>query len=192
MLGNFKDPVFGFAHHRGFTHSFLGIALVSALVVGFMYLVWRSAAAKRKIPICLRAGACCFCYACLAGLSHILLDFTNNYGVRPLLAVSGKMVFLGYRFHRGANILVSLIAGLASAVAFRADQRGSRRRQKGPRGSLAATVALIGVIGCGASATTNTAAPSMPMQSRTYENADPIRVSAYPLCVESVSMAWRR
>ena len=28
-----------------------------------------------------------FLYACLAGLSHILLDFTNNYGVRPFLAV---------------------------------------------------------------------------------------------------------
>ena len=41
VLGNFKGPVFGFAHHRGFTHSFLGLFLVSAVVVGFMYLVWR-------------------------------------------------------------------------------------------------------------------------------------------------------
>src|SRR5438874_13688203 len=24
-----------------------------------------------------------FCFACLGGLSHLLLDYTNNYGVRP-------------------------------------------------------------------------------------------------------------
>src|ERR1700690_791364 len=50
IVGNFKDPVFGFAHHRGFTHSFLGIALVSAIVVGLMYGVWRLGGRKTKDP----------------------------------------------------------------------------------------------------------------------------------------------
>ena len=36
VLGNFKGPVFGFAHHRGFTHSFLGSFLVAAVVVGLL------------------------------------------------------------------------------------------------------------------------------------------------------------
>src|SRR5437773_6830589 len=40
VLSSFKGPVFGFAHHRGFTHSFLGLILTSAVVVGLMYLVW--------------------------------------------------------------------------------------------------------------------------------------------------------
>jgi len=31
-----------------------------------------------------------FVYACIAGLSHILLDFTNNYGVRPFWPFSEK------------------------------------------------------------------------------------------------------
>src|SRR5512142_2023214 len=41
VFGRFGGPAFGFAHHRGFTHSFLGILLVSALVVGVLYLIWR-------------------------------------------------------------------------------------------------------------------------------------------------------
>src|SRR5207245_9072271 len=55
VLGNFKGAVFGFAHHRGFTHSFLGLFLVSAVVVGFMYLVWRLGGKKIRdsnLPPC--------------------------------------------------------------------------------------------------------------------------------------------
>jgi len=50
VLGEFKSRVFGFAHHRGFTHSFLGIALVSAVVVGLMYVIWRVRGRKLKDP----------------------------------------------------------------------------------------------------------------------------------------------
>src|SRR5438477_11804719 len=48
VLGSFKDPVFGFAHHRGFTHSFLGLVLVQTVVIGLMYLVWRMRGRKVK------------------------------------------------------------------------------------------------------------------------------------------------
>src|SRR5580700_906311 len=50
ILGNFKGPVFGFAHHRGFTHSILGSALMAALVVGFIYLIWRLRGRPIKDP----------------------------------------------------------------------------------------------------------------------------------------------
>src|SRR6476659_9009437 len=50
VFGRFKGPVFGFAHHRGFTHLFLGLVLVSAVVVGFMYLIWRVRGRKTKHP----------------------------------------------------------------------------------------------------------------------------------------------
>ena len=50
ILGNFKGPVFGFAHHRGFTHSFLGLVLVQALVVALIYVIWRVRGRKVKDP----------------------------------------------------------------------------------------------------------------------------------------------
>ena len=50
ILGNFRDPVFGFAHHRGFTHSFLGLPLVAALVLALVYGVWRIRGKKTQDP----------------------------------------------------------------------------------------------------------------------------------------------
>jgi inner membrane protein len=83
VLGIIKGPVFTFAHHRGFTHSFLGLFMVSALVVGFMYCVWRLRGRKTNIPYLPPRWGLLFLFAYIAGLSHILLDFTNSYGVRP-------------------------------------------------------------------------------------------------------------
>ncbi|MCU1299708.1 MAG: Membrane-bound metal-dependent hydrolase, partial [Acidobacteriaceae bacterium] len=36
VLGRIKGPVFAFAHHRGFTHSFLGLFLMSVIVIGLV------------------------------------------------------------------------------------------------------------------------------------------------------------
>jgi inner membrane protein len=78
VLGSFKGPVFGFEHHRGFTHSFLGLFLISGLVTGFMYLVWRLRGRKTNIPNLPPRWGLLFVFAYIAGLSHLLLDFTNN------------------------------------------------------------------------------------------------------------------
>src|ERR1035438_10608278 len=50
ILGRFGGSAFGFKHHRGFTHSFLGIPLVAAVVVGFIYLFWRMRGRKTRNP----------------------------------------------------------------------------------------------------------------------------------------------
>jgi inner membrane protein len=88
VLSRFGGPAFGFAHHRGFTHSFLGLPLDAAVVVGFIYVIWRLRGRKLKDPNLPPRWGLLFFYACLAGLSHILLDFTNNYGVRPFWPLS--------------------------------------------------------------------------------------------------------
>jgi inner membrane protein len=90
VLGELKGLVFGFAHHRGFTHSFLGIALMSAVVVGFVYVIWRLRGCKLNDPNLPPRWGLLFAFAYLAGLSHILLDYTNNYGVRPFWPFSEK------------------------------------------------------------------------------------------------------
>jgi hypothetical protein len=76
IVGQFRGPVFGFAHHRGFTHSFLGVPLVAALVVAFIYGIWRLRGRKAKNPNLPPRWGVLYLYACLAGLSHMLLDFT--------------------------------------------------------------------------------------------------------------------
>ena len=50
ILGRFVGPAFGFAHHRGFTHSFLGVPIDAVVVLGFVYLLWRMRGRKVKDP----------------------------------------------------------------------------------------------------------------------------------------------
>jgi inner membrane protein len=90
ILGRLRGPAFGFAHHRGFTHSFLGTPLTAALVLAFVYLIWRLRGRKTNDPNLPPRWGLLFLYACVGGLSHILLDFTNNYGVRPFWPFSEK------------------------------------------------------------------------------------------------------
>ena len=122
VLGRFRGPAFGFAHHRGFTHSFLGIVLMAAVVVGFVYLVWRLRGRKLIDPKLPPRWGLLFLYACLAGLSHILLDFTNNYGVRPFWPFSEKwyswdIVFIFEPVMFSCLLLGLIVEGDATLVA---------------------------------------------------------------------------
>ena len=83
VLSGLHGRAFSWAHHRGFTHSFLGVLIDAIAVTGFVYLMWRLRGRKTNDPDLPARWGLLFFYACLGGLSHILLDFTNNYGVRP-------------------------------------------------------------------------------------------------------------
>ena len=50
VFGSLRGSAFGFAHHRGFTHSFLGVPLDAMVVIGFVYLLWRVRGRKIKDP----------------------------------------------------------------------------------------------------------------------------------------------
>ena len=95
VLTRFKGSIEAFTHHRGITHTFVGVPFIAALTIAFVWIIHRiqmrspeKAAARverlrrRGYPTRVRWG---FLYLCalIAGFSHILLDYTNNYGVRP-------------------------------------------------------------------------------------------------------------
>jgi inner membrane protein len=180
IVGNFKDPVFGFAHHRGFTHSFLGLLLVQALVVGLIYVIWRLRGRKIKNPNLPPRWGLLFLFAYLAGLTHILLDFTNNYGVRPFWPFSEKWYSWDIVFIIEPVLLLLLIGGLVLPGLFSLinDEIGVRR--KGPAGRLAAVVALLGVIAVWGVRDYEHRRAVYALDSRLYNGADPVRVSAYP------------
>jgi inner membrane protein len=181
VLGQIKNPVFGFAHHRGFTHSLLGLALVSALVVGFIYVIWRWRGRKVKDPSLPPRWGLLFGFAYLAGLTHILLDFTNNYGVRPFWPFFEKWYSWDIVFIADPIILVLLVAGLVlpSLLGFVDRELGVRR--KAPRGRRGAILALIGVVALWGVRDYEHRRAVNALDARTYENADPVRASAFPL-----------
>lgn len=180
ILGEFNGRVFGFAHHRGFTHSFLGLLLTSALVVGFVYLIWRLRGRKIKNPDLPPRWGLLFGFAYLAGLTHILLDFTNNYGVRPFWPLSEKWYSWDIVFIVEPVILLLLVAGLVLPLFFGLINEEIGARGKGPKGRVGASLALIAIVALWGVRDYEHRRAVTALESRLYEGVDPMRVSAYP------------
>lgn len=92
VLWLFKGPVAAFEHHRGWTHAFIGLPLEAGAVVGVVWLIhrWRLKRERTKNTHSWKASTAApvhwsrlYVFSLIALLSHILLDWTNNYGVRP-------------------------------------------------------------------------------------------------------------
>ena len=180
VLSRFGGPAFGFAHHRGFTHSFVGVPIDAAVVLGFVYLIWRLRGRKIKDPNLPPRWGLLYLYACLAGLSHILLDFTNNYGVRPFWPFSEKWYSWDIVFIFEPIMFTCLLFGLIVPSFFKLIDSEIGARSRGPRGRIAATLALLAVVGLwGLRDFEHRRAVNM-LAARTYEGAEPLRASAYP------------
>jgi inner membrane protein len=184
VFGGFGGRAFGFAHHRGFTHSFLGVPLDAVVVVATVYLVWRLRGRKVRNPALPPRWGLLFLYACLAGLSHILLDFTNNYGVRPFWPFSGKwyswdIVFIVEPVMLGFMLLGLIVPSLSALID---KEIGARRR--GPRGRGAAVFALLGIVLMWGVRDYEHRRAVNALEARTYNGSEPLRVSAYPKMID--------
>jgi inner membrane protein len=180
VLGRFKGPAFGFAHHRGFTHSFLGVPLDAIVVVGFVYLLWRLRGRKLNNPNLPPRWGVLYLFACLAGLSHILLDFTNAYGVRPFWPFSERWYSWDIVFIFEPIMFTCLLLGLIVPALFALIDKEVGVRPHGPRGRVAATVGLIAVVLLWTVRDFEHRRAINALKARTYNNAEPIRASAYP------------
>jgi inner membrane protein len=143
----FRGPFADLETHRGFTHSFLGMLILSALLTLILVFLDKKFRLRHDIfrrPI---RPLRIFLLAYLGGLCHTFMDFTNNYGVRPFLPFSGKwfygdMVFvidpwmwlilggaaMWLTTNGGARIMVWSILGLIMSllIAFALQQPSDR------------------------------------------------------------------
>lgn len=105
-------PLVGFEHHRGITHTFIALPFEAAALTAVFWGVHR----LRKRPANRAPWSWGWLYGgILVGLlSHLLLDWTNNYGIRPSFPFdahwyAGSFVFivepLLYIFLVGALLL---------------------------------------------------------------------------------------
>lgn len=184
VLASFRGRAFGFAHHRGFTHSFVGILIDALVVVGFVYLIWRLRGRKTNDPNLPPRWGVLFLYACLAGLSHILLDFSNNYGVRPFWPFSEKWYSWDIVFIFEPVMFALLLLGLIAPALFSLIDHEIGARRRGPRGRVAATLALVGVVLMWGLRDYEHRRAVNALEARTYNSADPVRVSAYPTWID--------
>src|ERR1700757_4032150 len=114
VLWAFRGPVAGFQHHRGITHTFVAAPFIALVTVAVVWIIHRIRKKPTQAPV--RWGLL-WCFALVAALSHLLLDFTNNYGLRPFFPFnprwySGSFVFI----FEPVLFLILLIALIAPSL----------------------------------------------------------------------------
>ena len=148
MFWALRGPVEVLKHHRGITHTFIGVPVVAGVTVGAMWLLhwWNERRRRRKLSkMSLSPGEplpprleprnvhwgwlslTCF----IAALTHIALDWTNNYGVRPFFPFNprwyaGSFMFIGEPVLWGLFLLALVLPWLFGL----ADREIGARRPK--------------------------------------------------------------
>jgi len=148
VLWSVAGPVVSFAHHRGITHTFIAAPVMALAITGFVWCVDRLITSRRKPirdPQPIR-WLWVFLSALIADFSHLLLDWTNNYGVRPFYPFnthwySGDLVFIADPVLWGLLILALVVPAL---LGLTDREVGARRQQFRGRGW--AIFALIGMV----------------------------------------------
>ncbi len=167
-LWAFRGPVEAFQHHRGITHTFLGIPFEAAFIVLVLYGVhrWRAArhakrarpapvgdhvAIERPLTAAPVRWGLLYGFCIVALLSHLLLDYTNNYGLRPFYPFNPHWYAASIVFIFDPLIFALLLMGLIMPPIFRliGAEVGARRQPFAgtgwPRVALFLIVVLWGV-----------------------------------------------
>ncbi len=79
-------------HHRGITHSIVGVITLAVVVPTLVFAIERGWAAFRHRQSKTRYRGLLIASA-IATATHPLMDWTNNYGVRPFLPWSGRWFY---------------------------------------------------------------------------------------------------
>jgi inner membrane protein len=149
VLWRFAGPVASFQHHRGITHTLVGAPFVALAVTGVVYLWHRF----RKKPHVDRAGPpprwfLIWLFSLLAVLSHLLLDFTNNYGLRPVFPFNPRWYSWDIVFIFEPLIFLALLGALILPGIFGLADReiGARSQPFRGRGWAIAALSLIAAL----------------------------------------------
>jgi inner membrane protein len=176
VLAGLKGSITYLKYHRGIAHSCLGITVLSIILWGLIYWMGSKVKPKPGLPLNRRW----LLLAALLGTgSHLLLDFTNAYGVRPFLPFSARWYAWDIMPIFDPLLLALLIMGLAVPWLLRlvSEEVGARRPRLVPGAifCLGAMVALWGIRDLA-----HRRALSI-LDSHTYSGAAAQRLSALPV-----------
>ena len=155
-LWSLRGPIEGFQHHRGITHTFLGLPFEAALIVAAVYGLhrWRvrranaAATASRARPLTVAPVRWGVLYglALVALLSHLLLDYTNNYGLRPFFPFNDHWYAASIVFIFDPWMFAMLLGALIAPLLFGLVNAEVGAKKQPFRGRGWAIAALIGII----------------------------------------------
>ncbi len=142
----FHGPITGFAHHRGITHTFLGAPFMALAVTGIVYLIHRWRMGRKKPPAIAPRWPLIWLFALIADFSHILLDFTNNYGIRPFFPFNPHWYAWSIVFIFDPLIFLALLSSFVMPWLFGLtdSEIGVRRTPfRGQRWSIAVLIFIV-------------------------------------------------
>lgn len=131
--------------HRGITHSIVGV-IALAFLLAWLVLLFEKRAARKKSSGTSPPGFWPMFLVYLIGTgSHLLLDFTNSYGVRPFMPFSDRWVAWDIVFIVDPVLLTILALGLVLPLLFRliSEEVGSRNKKPGRGGAITALVLVV-------------------------------------------------
>ena len=159
-------------YHRHLTHSLVAIPLMALLPVVFVRVAWRK-------PVHW-LGA--FFAAALAVGSHLLLDFTNVYGVRLFLPFSDRWLRLDTTNVVDLWLWSALLLGVGGPFIGRLVgseiSSGAARAKHHGRGFAVFALAFVALYTCGRAVLHARAVATL--ESRVYQGSVPLRVLAAP------------
>ena len=115
---SFGGPVVGLEHHRGITHTFLGLPFEAAIIVGAVWGFHRWRASRGKTTAAPVRWGLLYLFCLIALLSHIFLDWTNNYGVRPFFPFNPRWYAGSFVFIFEPAIFGLLLLALVAPILF--------------------------------------------------------------------------
>jgi inner membrane protein len=146
LLAGIPGPVTGFEHHRGITHTFLAMPFQAAVLTGAFY-AWhrfRKAQPEAKVKVA-PAWGWLFGATLLALLSHLLLDWTNNYGLRPFFPFDPHWYAGSFVFIFEPVLFLMLVLALVLPALFGLINAEVGARKPLFRGRPSAIAALVGI-----------------------------------------------
>ena len=155
--------------HRGYTHTFLALPFLALVCVGLTALLTRT-----KLPLW-NAWA----VAGVGVASHLLLDWTNSYGVRPFLPFSSRWFYLDLNALYDVVMLAAMLLALALPwfVNLVGSEIGTPKKRSG-QGSAIAVLLFLLLFECGRWSLHQSAVNEL--NSRIYDGEQPVSVAALP------------
>jgi len=176
IVAGLKNGTAYLRYHRGITHSFVGIIVIAVILWGVMSWMVRRLNPKPGLPL---SDRWLFLAAFLGTSSHLLLDFTNAYGIRPFPPFSGRWYAwdIMFIFDPLLVVILALSLGVPWLLRLVSEEVGTPRPTLA-RGAVFALSALVALWGLRDFA--HGRALSI-LDSRTYSDQNPVRLGAFPL-----------
>jgi inner membrane protein len=159
----FRGSLAAFEHHRGFTHTLLGMPLMAAAALAIIWL-WLRVRTARPTATAPR-WRLLYLYALLGIASHLWLDLTLSYGLRPFAPFSYRWHSLDLNLVIEPNITLVLVVGLLASWLMPRFRRAS---------VALAFIALVSIWGV------RTYQHHRAMVALTAYNPTAVRASAFP------------